>query len=166
MIQIFASKKLKQPIALFVPVGALEEIKNITDKNVVNHKLLQLANAQIAQHGYEMGHCEYRNKKVTVRDCTSCALSRGMKSKTEWEECVKKNVRYSFDTKKTFNVKIKNEKIAEKLRPTKTEAARHKNLFVMQEELNKRDAHDQNEIDIINKTRKDIHGEWYNANDK
>lgn len=164
MIQIFASKKLKQPIALFVPPGAIEEIKNLQDRNLINHKLLQLANAQIALHGYEMGHCEFRNKKVTVRDCTACALSRGMKTKTAWEGCVKENVRYNFDTKKTFNVKIKNEKIAEKLRPTKTEVARHHNLFVMKEELLKGDVHDQNEMDIINQTRKDKEGEWYDSN--
>jgi len=162
MIQIFASKKLKQPIALFIPPGVLEEIKNLKDKNLINHKFLQLANAQVAQHGYEMGHCTFRNKKVTVRDCTACALSRGMKSKTEWENCVKKEVRYNFDTgKKTFNVGIKNERIAEKLKPTITTRAKHRNVFVMGEKLNPRDVHDQNEIDIINKTRKDKQGEWY-----
>jgi hypothetical protein len=161
MIQIFASQKLKQPIALFVPPGVLEEIKNLQDKNLINHKLLQLANAQIAQHGYEMGHCEYRNKQVTVRDCTACALSRGMKSKTEWGGCVKQHIRYNFDGgKKTFNVKIKNEKIAEKLKPTKTDAAKHHNQFVMKETLNERDIHDKNEIELIDKTRKNIEGEW------
>ena len=164
MIQIFASKKLKQPIALFVPPGVLEEIKKIQDKNLVNHKLLQLATAQIAQHGYEMGHCAYRNKNVTVRDCTACALSRGLKSKTEWEDCVKKNVKYSFDTKQRFGTGIKNEKIAEKLKMSKTEAAKHNNLFVMKEKLSLGDIHDKNELDIINKTRKNIAGEWDDSN--
>ena len=162
MIQIFASKKLKQPIALFVTPGVLEEIKNLQDKNLINHKLLQLANAQIAQHGYEMGHCEYRNKKVTVRDCTACALSRGMKTKTAWEVCVKNNIRYNCHTgNKTFNVKIKNEKIAEKLKPTVTSRAKHRNVFVMEDKLNPRDVHDKNEMDIIDNTRKNKEGEWY-----
>jgi hypothetical protein len=164
MIQIFASKKLKQPIALFIPPGVIEEITKIQDKNLVNYKLQQLANAQILQHGYEMGECAYRNKKVTLRDCTACALSQGMKSKTEWENCVKKHIKYSFDTKQRFGAGIKNEKIAEKLKPTKTEAARHNNTFVMKETLQEKDYHDKNELDIINQTRKNIKGEWDEGN--
>lgn len=164
MIQIFASKKLKQPIALFVPPGVLEEIKNLEDKNEINHKLLQLANAQIAQHGYEMGTCQLRNKNVTVRDCTACALSRGLKSKTEWEACVKQNVKYHFETQKKFNVKIKNEKIAEKLAPTVTERAKHRNVFIQEEKLNPRDIHDNNELEIIKRTREGIDGEWDSGN--
>ena len=74
----------------------------------------------------------------------------------------------SFDAfeagKKTFNVKIKNEKIAEKLRPTKTDSAKHHNQFIMKEKLTERDVHDKNEIEIKNKTRKDIEGEWDDSN--
>ena len=77
MIRVFASSKLKQPIMLEIPEVEWIRLSKIQDKIELNNKLLQLATAQIALYGYEMGRCSYREKQVTVRECTSCALSRG-----------------------------------------------------------------------------------------
>lgn len=163
MIRVFASNKLKQPIVLNVPEVEWEKLKKIEDKNELNHRLLQMAATQVIEHGYDMGSCKYRNKKVTLSECTACALSLGKKTKTEWEACVRENVKYCFDMQKTSkpsHTAIKDEKIAKKLMPTKTEAARQHNQFIMREELNPADIHDKNELEIIEKTRKDIQGEW------
>jgi hypothetical protein len=122
MIVTVASKLLKQAMEIFIEDEEWEKIKNIENKNELNHVLMQKAMKQISKFGYAIGRCDKEKKQVTLKQCLDCAISRGYNLSTNcfttWDECKKENIDYQFVVNKPFKTQIKDHKIAEKVKPT------------------------------------------------
>jgi hypothetical protein len=113
-----AHKALKHPMMLFVPDEEWEKIKDIPKQEELDKALMQLALRQVAQHGYELGRCALQNKDVFLIECVKCGERKGWgKQKSEWEKCKEQNIEYRFAPNTKPNFQIKDEKIAEKIKP-------------------------------------------------
>jgi hypothetical protein len=121
MIVKVANKTIKHPIELYIPDEQWEELKAIADKNELNARLQKLAMAHIAKHGYEMGYCSKRNKRVTLKDCMNCGIGQGWGSGAanyqKWELCKKENINYKHNPSEPLLRRIKDEKLAAKMAP-------------------------------------------------
>jgi hypothetical protein len=158
MIVKVANKYIKHPVEIFVPDEQWDKIKDISNKDELNNILAKLAMAHIAKHGYELGYCEKTAKRVTLRDCMNCGVSKGWGSGVEnyakWEQCKKESIHYNFGQERALIGKI-DEKLAAKLQPqTRTEQIQESQTFSVVEKPDPKDPFQKNSDDVMKQIRK------------